>query len=81
MATLLENLVTRQEAIGVMLANGGITASDGSFVSFDQPAYNSDGEQIDWPKFKAGLYQELKDNAAAISSLGGCWEESYSGAI
>ncbi len=62
MATLVENLTTAQNNIGVLLA---------SMTANPQPNYSLDGESYSWADYLAMLLEKQKQIAEAIQIAGG----------
>ena len=70
MATALQNLITRRDAICEELADGA--TPDGQ--SLRQPSISVDGESIPTDQYVDRLYRELKSVNDLIDSLGGGFE-------
>ena len=70
MATLLENLITRRDAIGAELAAG--ETPDGQ--SFRTPSINVDGESVPTVEYMRSLMDQLKLLREEIGSSGGGFE-------
>ncbi len=70
MATLLENLITRRDAIGAELAAG--ETPDGQ--SFRHPSISVDGESVPTVQYVESLTRQLKLLREEIGNAGGGWE-------
>ncbi len=70
MATLLENLITRRDAIGAELAAG--ETPDGQ--SFRFPSINVDGESVATVEYVKSLMDQLKLLREEIGQAGGGFE-------
>lgn len=68
MATLLENLTTRRDAIGVELAALTSTKVGGTATGA------IDGQQVDHVGYRLSLYKELAEINNLIASAEGPWE-------
>lgn len=63
MATAIENLMTRRDAICVELAALSVTKAGG------KPNVSADGQSTDHVGYKDGLYRELKSIEEAIQLI------------
>lgn len=63
MATAIENLLTRRDAIAAELAALGVTKAGG------KPNVSADGQSTDHVGYKDGLYRELKSIEEAIQMI------------
>ena len=70
MATALENLTTRRNAICAELAAGETPGGQ----SFRQPTLSIDGETVNTDAYVDRLYRELGQINMALSTIGGPWE-------
>ena len=71
MATALENLKTRRDAIAQELADGKTPAGE----SFRQPSASGDGESVGYDAYRASLIREYKDILELIANEDGWVEE------
>lgn len=65
MATAIENLTTRRDAICAELAALGVTKAGG------KPNVSADGQSTDHVGYKDGLYRELREIESAIQMIQG----------
>ncbi len=70
MATYLDNLKTRRDAIAAELAAG----QTGDGQKFTQPSINIDGETMDTDKYVQRLYDELERLEKLIARQEGAWQ-------
>lgn len=70
MATALENLTTRRNAICAELAAGETPSGQ----SFRQPTLSIDGEVVNTDAYVDRLYRELEMIEKRMAAIGGSWE-------
>lgn len=63
MATAIENLTTRRDAICAELAALGVTKAGG------KPNVSADGQSTDHVGYKDGLYRELREIESQIQAI------------